>query len=88
MGSWKFENLLRKENKALSVGEGEKGGGSKKWILISKNDFLRPGLFIINVQRIGLMMNRSLFRNGRGGPSNVVGTPPSQNVDPFTSVPA
>merc|ERR1719430_2174627 len=24
-------------------------------------------------------------RNGRGGPSNVVGTPPSQNVDPFTS---
>ena len=66
----------------------EKKVESKRWILISKNDFLRPGLFIFSVQRIGLMIMWSLFRNGRGGPSNVVGTPPSQNVDPFTSVPA
>ena len=72
----------------MSVGESEKGGESKKWIPILKNDFLHPGLFIISGQRIGLMIMWSLFRNGRGGPSNVVGTPPSQNVDPFTSVPA
>ena len=64
----------------------EKKVESRKWIPILKNDFLHPGLFIISVQRIGLIINRSLFRNGRGGPSNVVGTPPSQNVDPFTSV--
>ena len=66
----------------------EKKVESRKWIPILKNDFLHPGMFIISVQRIGLMINGSLFRNGRGGPSNVVGTPPSQNVDPFTSVPA
>ena len=28
-----------------------------------------------------------MFRNGRGGPTSTMGTPPSQNSEPFTSVP-
>ena len=87
-GSWKFENLLRKENKTLSVGEREKGLNQRNGFWFWKTTSYTQVCFFIRVQRIGLMIIRSLFRNGRGGPSNVVGTPPSQNVDPFTSVPA
>ena len=64
----------------------------KGWIKEMDSDFekrlLTPRSVYYCFQRIGLMIDGSLFRNGRGGPSNVVGTPPSQNVDPFTSVPA